>query len=417
MSIKVNAPFEYGLKEFGDVRQSFTTIAEMAAFNPNLIPDGFITFCQEDQSNYQWLELNEHDATFAKWRPFTPSVDIIDDDLTSSDSKTYSIDKIKELLKSMGGGNGGGGFIVVDELPDLTDESIRESIDLSKVYMVANPEGGVEGNKRNEYVCVNEDDTWEWEFIGSIAGAALSFDEFKPNNPMGRIKSGVSLVGRDVISVIKDMLSVDVATSIRLSGTPNPSNLNETGVSSITDVGLTATITIGTGIITAGTDIIFKKDGVAIDTQEFIPGTYTYTFTDAGANVTTNTKYSVEVAYTLNGTQSTAKNEFTYKFILPMFQGVSSTPTIADPSSLTKILSTDTTQTLTYTADNAYLVFSIPDTKSVISFVDGNGFNNTDSWNCVTQAVTIGGDSVVYKVYTTKTTVTCNNFKYVIKLA
>ena len=119
----------------------------------------------------------------------------------------------------------------------------------------------------------------------------------------------------------------------------------------------------------------------------------------------------------MNETQSTAKKEITYKFALAMYNGVSTTATIADVTALTKVVSDDNKQTLTYTADNGYLVFCIPDTKSVTSIKDSNNFENIDSWNSVTQAVTVGADSVVYKVYTTKTPVTCTNFKYIFTLA
>ena len=497
MAIKVNASFEYGLKSYGDVRQSFATIAEMAAYNSNLIPNGFMTFCEEDNANYQWLDLNDNDPVLAKWRKFTASADVVDDNLTESLTKTYSISKIKELL------NATGGFVLVDTLPDLSDEAQRETVEANKIYLVPSVDGTV-GNEKDEYICVhveaipatyrealvtsgtdydtwkteiegyvagggtldddfatytttnttttmteatyvemiesvNASDTdydayvarvtaievtpevaegWSWECIGSLDGASVTITEdFVPTNPIGKIASGVSLQGKDIVKVVMDMLSVDVPTTISLSGAPSAATLNEKGVAVITDVALTATIALGTGTIEDGADIVFKKDGVAIDTQAYVDGTLTYSYTDTGANVADNTTYSVEVVYTMNETQSTAKKEITYKFALAMYNGVSTTATIADVTALTKVVSDDNKQTLTYTADNAYLVFCIPDAKSVTSIKDSNNFENIDSWNSVTQAVTVGADSVVYKVYTTKTPVTCTNFKYIFTLA
>ena len=259
---------------------------------------------------------------------------------------------------------------------------------------------------------------WSWEFIGSLDGANVTITEdFVVTNPMGKIASGDSLQGKDIVRVVMDMLSVDVPTTISLVGTPSASTLNEKGVAVITDVALTATISLGTVSIAEGTDIVFKKDGVAIDTPAYVDGTLTYSYTDTGANIEDNTTYSVEVVYTMNETQSTAKKEITYKFALPMFYGVSTTATISNPEALTKIVSSDNKHTLSYTADNGYLVICIPDTKSVTSIKDSNNFENIDSWNAVTQAITIGADSVVYKVYTTNTPVTCNNFKYIFTLA
>ena len=492
MAIKVNASFEYGLKEYSDVRQSFATIADMAAYNPNLIPDGFMTFCKEDGANYQWLDLNDNDPTLAKWRKFTASADVVDDSLSESLTKTYSISKIKELL------NATGGFVIVDALPDLTDEAQRETVETNKIYLVPSA-SGVTGNEKDEYICVHieavpatyrealvtsdtdydtwkteieayvtgggslDDDFatytttnttttmteatyaemiesinasdadydsyvarvtaievtpevaegWSWEFIGSLDGANVTITEdFVVTNPMGKIASGDSLQGKDVVRVIMDMLSVDVPTTISLVGTPSASTLNEKGVAVITDVALTATISLGTGSIADGADIVFKKDGIAIDTQTYVDGTLTYSYTDTGANIEDNTTYSVEVVYTMNETQSTAKKEITYKFALPMFYGTSTTATISNPEALTKIVSDSNSQTLTYTADNGYLVFCCPDTKSITSLKDSNNFENKDSWSYVTQAVTIGSENVVYKVYTSNTPVVCQNFSY-----
>ena len=498
MAIKVNASFEYGLKDYSDVRQKFATIAEMAAYNENLIPNGFITFCEEDNANYQWLDMNDADPTLNKWRKFTASADVIDDDLTESITKTYSISKIKELVKACGGG-----FVLVDELPDLTDETQRDAVETGKIYLVPSVDGET-GNEKDEYVCVHletvpatyrealvtsdtdydawkteienyitgggsldEDfdtytvtnttttmtaetyaemiesinasdadydsyvarvtaievtpevaESWAWECIGSIDGASVTITEdFVPNNPIGKIASGVSLQGRDIVKVVMDMLSVDEPTTISLSGSPSSVTLNEKGVANITDVALTATISLGTGKIEDGANVVFKKAGVAIDTQAYTTGTLTYTYTDTGANITDNTTYSVEVEYSMNDVSATAKKDITYKFALPMFYGSSSTSTIADVTALTKIVSSEKKQTITYTSDNGYLALCIPDTMSITSIKDSNNFENVDSWSYVTQSVTIGADAVIYKVYTTNTAVTCTNFKYVFTLA
>ena len=418
MAIKVNSNFEYQLKEYGDMRQSFATVAEMAAFNTNLIPNGFITFCAEDNLNYQWLDINEVDPTLGKWRKFTPGSggDVIDDTLDESAAKTYSINKIKELVKAAGG------FVIVDALPDLEQQEEREKVELNKIYLVPSADGAT-GNEKDEYVCVvtataEGDETWSWECLGSIDGASVTIvDDFIPNNPIGKVAAGVSLQGKDIVQVVMDMLSVDVATTIALTGTPSAAQLNEKGVSVITDVALSATITLGTGTIEDSTEIIFKKDGAELGRETYAAGNLTYTYTDTGANIAADTTYSVEVAYKMGEDTATATKSITYKFALPMYYGASTTAAIADVTALTKLLSTDSKQIVTYTADNAYLAFCVPDTMSVTSIKDPNNFENVDSWGHITQSVTIGSEPVVYKVYTTKTPVTCTNFKYTITLA
>lgn len=497
MAIKINAGFSVGAKLYIDEKQHFTTKAEMASYNPNLIPNGFIAFCDEDNANYQWLDLNDVDVELNKWRKFTVASDVIDDSLTESLTKTYSISKIKELMKTIGG------FVVVDALPNLTVEAERDTVETNKIYLVPKV-GGSTGNEKEEYACIhieatpnvyrealvtsepdwtswkaeikdyvdnsggsltddfatysavkttttltettyaemiesiNASDTdyatytsrvtaiivtpatpesWSWELIGSIDGVNLVFDDFTPNHTIGKVKAGVSLLDKEVIQVLKDMLTEDIKTTIKLTGNPSATILNEKGVSVITDVALTAVIELGTGTIDTTANVIFKKSGIAISTQPYQEGVLTYTYTDTGANLTNNETYSVEVAYTMDGAGDVATDEITYEFALPMYYGVSTTSTIADVTTLTKIVSANAKQTLSYTSNNAYLVFAIPDTKSITTLKDVNNFENIDSWSYTTQAVTIGADSVVYKVYVSNTSVTCTNFNYVATLA
>ena len=501
MAININTGFKLlNEAESLDSRCLYSTVADMASATIGIY-DGCIAYVKEgdEKGYYSFNKANDMDATFGLWRPLSlgGGGDVIDDTLEESSVKTYSINKIKELM------NKNGGYVAVDELPDLTDEAQRETVALNKIYLV--PNGTDEDkNAKDEYICVYTEGTpatyrealvtldtdydawkteienyvtgggslddnfdtytttvttttmtaetyaemvesinasdadynayvarvtaievtpeipesWAWECIGSIDGGSVTITEdFIPNNPIGKIASGVSLQGRDIVKVVMDMLSVDEATTISLSGSPSSTTLNEKGVANITDVALTATISLGTGKIEDGANVVFKKAGVAIDTQAYTTGTLTYTYTDTGANITDNTTYSVEVEYSMNDVLATAKKDITYKFALPMFYGSSSTSTIADVTALTKIVSSEKKQTITYTSDNGYLALCIPDTMSITSIKDSNNFENVDSWSYVTQSVTIGADAVIYKVYTTNTAVTCTNFKYVFTLA
>ena len=212
------------------------------------------------------------------------------------------------------------------------------------------------------------------------------------------------------------MLTKDIAPTIALTTTPVDTTLNEKGTT-VTDVTVSANITVGTAEFAAGANVIFKKDGVAISTQPFTVDTLTYTYTDTGANLTDNTTYSVELEYTLAENTATLTDSKIIKFALPMYYGISATDTVADVTTLTKIVSDKGSQNVTYTADNEYCVFAVPSTKSITSLKDVNGFENVDSWATSTQSVTVGADSVEYKVYVTNTPVTCSNFVYTVKLS
>ena len=142
MAININTNFKVGSKEYLDSKQSFKTILEMKDYNENLIPDGFITFNDEDKTNYQYLSSNEIDADTGRWRAINfGGADIIDDTLDTATVKTWSIDKIKEVISKMHE------FVKVDVLPDLTD---IDSIDLGKIYIVP-AENGTGVNDFDEY--------------------------------------------------------------------------------------------------------------------------------------------------------------------------------------------------------------------------------------------------------------------------
>ena len=126
--LKTNSNFQLQMRGYLDSKQQFATKLEMKDYNENLIPDGFITFNDEDKTNYQYLSSNEIDAETGRWRAISFSgADIIDDTLDTATVKTWSIDKIKEVISKMHE------FVKVDVLPELTD---IDSIDLGKIYIV-----------------------------------------------------------------------------------------------------------------------------------------------------------------------------------------------------------------------------------------------------------------------------------------
>ena len=147
MGIRVNSNFDVQSKLYMDSKQQFATVAEMAAYNTNLIPNGFITFVDETGANYQYLEINEVDPELGKWRKFSAADGVINDELATSKTNTYSIDKIRELLKLTGG------LALVQTLPDLSTEDGRKSVDIQKIYLVPNTNESGE-NVHDEYVCV-----------------------------------------------------------------------------------------------------------------------------------------------------------------------------------------------------------------------------------------------------------------------
>lgn len=495
MSININANLLLQSKAHLDARKSFDTIVDMASFLEGAIPEGFITYCVETDKYYKFNDANTLDPDLGKWREFSSgsAENLIDDTLETSLTKTYSIDKIKELMSKQGG------VVPVDQLP--VDFS---TVELSKIYLVPNADGA-DDNLKDEYVCVHtearpavyrealvtsdvdfdaykaeieayvvgggsiDDDfatyvgvntttamteevyaemvesinvsdadfttyqarvtaevlvpevqeAFAWEKIGTrnTSGSVEWAEDIIVNNPMGKVVDGTNLNGKSVLDIVAKMLTVAQATTVNLVGNPTTSGILEKGVASIADVVLTATINLGTCTITDGTPVVFKKDGIEIGREEFVNGTSEYTCADNGANLVDDTKYSVEVEYDNDGVLATAKKEIKYEFEYPMFYGTSATKEIADVTALTKVLNTETKQTLSYTGTNSYCVIAIPDVKTITNIKDQNQFDNTSSFSYVTQVATLGTNSVVYKVYTNDMPVTCNNFSYSFQLA
>ena len=470
-----------------DSRTLYETVQDMANATQGIY-EGCIAYVKtgNEKGYYNFSKYNSVDVLYGYWRPLTlGGGNVIDDTLESATDKTYSIDKIKQLLKV------NGGYILVDKLPDLTDPAVKASIDFNKVYLV--PNGSTEDkNAKDEYICIhvearqplfasegdytsakneidsyvttgggNINDTfetfstsssstsltentykeivesikvgdtdfsayttrttivesWAWEKLGSVAGAGLSWstDTFV-NNPIGRIKDGDNLKDKNVLDIVAKMLQKDVDTTIVLTGTPDNSITYDKGSSTISDVTLNATINLGTGIIPSGAKVVFKKDGSEKSSQPYVNGTLVYTYTDTGINLTESATYTVEVNYEIGGDPKVAKDTLKYTFVLPMFYGTSLTSTVSNPESLTKIVSTGNKQTVSYSGTNAYFVFALPDSKTIKSLKDENGFENIYSWNYVTQSVNLGSITETYKIYVTNTPSSVTNFPYIVEI-
>ena len=91
MSINIGDNFSYLGKKFLDDREHFKTVAEMKACNN--VPNGFITYCDETNSRYEYHSDNQNDTTLGKWRIFTSAPDINLDEYITQD----------ELYDALGG--------------------------------------------------------------------------------------------------------------------------------------------------------------------------------------------------------------------------------------------------------------------------------------------------------------------------
>ena len=68
MSIYIGDNFKYLGKKFLDDRESFSTLEKMKLCED--VPDGFITYCKEDDKRYEFKSSNNIDETTGKWAEF-----------------------------------------------------------------------------------------------------------------------------------------------------------------------------------------------------------------------------------------------------------------------------------------------------------------------------------------------------------
>ena len=89
MSINIGDNFSYLGKKFLDAREHFNTLAEMKACND--VPNGFITYCDETKTRYEYHSDNQEDATLGKWTVFKSVPDVNFDDYVTQDELEEAI--------------------------------------------------------------------------------------------------------------------------------------------------------------------------------------------------------------------------------------------------------------------------------------------------------------------------------------
>lgn len=68
MSLNIGDNFKYLGKKFLDSRESFATLADMKSCTD--VPDGFITYCQETDTRYEYKSSNANNVSTGHWREF-----------------------------------------------------------------------------------------------------------------------------------------------------------------------------------------------------------------------------------------------------------------------------------------------------------------------------------------------------------
>lgn len=261
----------------------------------------------------------------------------------------------------------------------------------------------------NEHFIVVYDDDTEKDCgkITVIGGDSSLTSDVKSNLAVGAIASGTTLPeGMTFTEFAQKLLITEIAptTSFTASG----SGVKEVGTS-VTPT-LTLTITnAGTGTPTA---IKFYDGSTLLDTQEYVSGTNTYTYTMESAITTTTTVKGVLEYKKSDNTNATIEKSAAYTFVMASYYGaVTTAPTDkAGIIALTKNVKNTKALTATFTLSNQRSCYAYPASfGNLTSIKDANNFEYLSSYTKTN--VTVDGTS--YNVYTLTDPVTASGFKQV----
>ena len=249
------------------------------------------------------------------------------------------------------------------------------------------------------------DGTWGTPEGGGGGDATLS-EAVTSNLAVGAIASGTTLPqGTTFTEFAQKLLITEIAPTTTFSA--SGSGVKEVG----TSVTPTLTLTItdkGTGTPTA---IKFYDGSTLLDTQSYVSGTNTYTYTMEAVTTSKTVKGVLEYKKS-NNTNATVEKSATYTFVMASYYGaVTTAPTDkAGITALTKNVKNTKAQTATFTLSNQRSCYCYPASfGDLTSIKDANNFEYLSSYTKTSVTV----DDVVYNVYTLTDPVTASGFKQV----
>lgn len=202
------------------------------------------------------------------------------------------------------------------------------------------------------------------------------------------------------------MLISEIAPTTTFSA--SGSGTKEVGESVTPTLSLTITGK-GTGTPTA---IKFYNGSTLLDTQDYVEGTNSYTYTMETAITSTTTVKGVLEYKKSDESNASVEKTATYTFVMASYYGAVSVAPIdkAGIIALTKNVKTGKGQTATFTLNNQRSCYAYPASMgNLTSIKDANNFEYLASYTKTTVAV----DGVDYNVYTLTDPVTATGFKQV----
>lgn len=265
----------------------------------------------------------------------------------------------------------------------------------------------VEENKKYRFVGDDPTVLSDWEEVtGGGGGDSSLTTDVTANLAVGAIASGTTLPeGTTFTEFAQKLLITEIAptTTFTASG------------SGVKEVGTSVTPTLTLNITNKGTgtpiSIKFYSGSTLLDTQAYVDGTNTYTYTMSAVTTTTTVKGVLEYKKSDN-TTATVEKSASYTFVMASYYGaVTTAPTDkAGIIALTKNVKNTRALTTTFTLSNQRSCYCYPASfGNLTSIKDANNFEYLSSYTKTNVTV----DDVSYNVYTLTDPVTATGFKQV----
>lgn len=303
-------------------------------------------------------------------------------------------------------GGGGGQTIQYRTLPTASIDNLGQIVQ----YIGATTQTLTNGYY---YECVsdgaaNPTYSWEEKSVQAGGGDSQTTKNITSNTEVGGIASNTLIPeGTSITEFLEKLLVKEIAPTITFTASG----------SGVKEKGSTVTPTLTLNITNAGTgtpvSIKFYNGTTLLDTQNYVSGTnsYTYTLTDA---ISTDATVKGVLEYTKSDGTTSASLDKTasYTFVAASYYGaVSAVPAAAaDVTSLTKSVKNTKNQTATFTLANQRSCYAYPASfGNLASIKDANNFEYLSSYTKTTLTI----DSESYNIYTLTDPVTATGFKQI----
>lgn len=303
------------------------------------------------------------------------------------------------------GGGGGGGSVPIatpSTAGKVKPDDVTIKVDAQGTISAQTATGESLGVVQPDGETITIDDG----VISVVSGASLSAN-VTANVAVGGINSGQTLAeGTTFTQFAQKLLIKETAPTVSFSA--SGSGVKEVGTS------VTPTLTLSISDLGTGTpvSIAFYSGSTLLDTQTYVEGTSSYSYTMESAITDTTTVKGVLTYTKSDATSATIEKSASYTFVMASYYGaVTTAPTDkAGIIALTKSVKNTKSLTTTFTLSNQRSCYCYPASfGNLSSIVDGNGFQYITSYTKTNVTV----DEVSYNVYTLTDPVTASGFKQV----